>query len=370
MKDNQILSFKACHLCSTNIRLFCHTKGEKFMRDLHTLQGKTIGVVYTYEGEEAPGFFHYHVWQSDIISNWLTAIQDLKCRPFIIDVRTFVEKAIAGSLPDLDFVLNLNCGGYELSPMALIPSVCGFFNIPCIPCNASTILAGENKRISNLLASTTGLQVPPNLKADEDGGIFRPLNLGSSIGIKRGPLSGDEPDGLYQKFISGYDITTPIVFNPYTNKMVCMPTVLYMPEEDSTDWYLGESYKDTRSGFERKSIFELSTPLESQYLELVKNMDINTFCRIDARIACTSKKQLFAKLQQPLLKDDVYFIEINPMPTVWINNAFSHSYNELSEKHNLYPYIQNLNELVERKINLYSFLLSIAMSSFYSHVQK
>ena len=34
----------------------------------------------------------------------------------------------------------------------------------------------------------------------------------------------------------------------------------------------GESYKDTRSGFERKSIFELSTPLESQYLELVKNM--------------------------------------------------------------------------------------------------
>ena len=58
------------------------------------------------------------------------------------------------------------------------------------------------------------------------------------------------------------------------------------------------------------------------------------------------------------------------MPTVWINNAFSHSYNELSEKHNLYPYIQNLNELVEGKINLYSFLLSIAMSSFYSHVQK
>lgn len=134
------------------------------MRDLHTLQGKTIGVVYTYEGEDAPGFSHYHVWRSDIISKWLTAIQALNCRPFIIDVRTFVEKAIAGSLPHLDFVLNLNCGGYELSPMALIPSVCGSFNIPCIPCNASTILAGENKRISNLLASATGLQVPPNLK--------------------------------------------------------------------------------------------------------------------------------------------------------------------------------------------------------------
>lgn len=45
------------------------------MRDLHTLQGKTIGVVYTYEGEDAPGFSHYHFWESDIISKWILAIQ-------------------------------------------------------------------------------------------------------------------------------------------------------------------------------------------------------------------------------------------------------------------------------------------------------
>ena len=123
------------------------------MRDLCTLQGKTIGVVYTYEGEEAPGFKHYHIWESDIISHWLLAIQQLKCRPFILDVRTFIEKAIAETLPKLDFVINLNCGGCELSPMALVPSICAFFHIPCIPCNAVSILTGENKKISNLIAT-------------------------------------------------------------------------------------------------------------------------------------------------------------------------------------------------------------------------
>jgi len=79
------------------------------MADFYDIIGKTVGVIYTFEGEKAPGFKHYHIWQSDIISKWLLAIQDLKCRPLIFDVRTFVEKAISNQLPHLDFVLNLNC---------------------------------------------------------------------------------------------------------------------------------------------------------------------------------------------------------------------------------------------------------------------
>ena len=234
----------------------------------------------------------YHFWKSDIISKWLLAIQKLHCRPFILDVRTFVEKAIAGTLPHLDYVLNLNCGGCELSPMALIPSLCGFFKIPCIPCDSVAILSGENKCISNLVAKATGLTIPKSLSSHEKNGIFRPLNLGSSIGVKRGYLTGIESDGLYQEFIYGYDITTPIVYNPYTKQMDCMPTVLYIPEEDNTDWYLGESYKDTRSGFKRETIYSLSKNLQEKYKELVCNLSINTFCRIDARIKCNSHEQL------------------------------------------------------------------------------
>lgn len=339
------------------------------MRDLHTLQGKTIGVIYTYEGEDAPGFSHYHIWKSDIISQWLMAIQQLHCRPFILDVRTFVEKSIAGTLPKLDCVINLNCGGCDLSPMALIPSICEFFKISCIPCNAVSILAGENKRISNLIAEAIGLNVPKTLPSHATTGFYRPLNLGSSLGTKKGPLTGDEPNGVYQEFIHGYDITTPIVYNPLLDNLDFLPTVLYISEDKNTSWYLGATHKNSRCGFERQTILDLSEELKQKYVDLVKSMDISTFCRIDARIKCSSAHELKNLLSQPLKLNDVYFIEINPMPTVWINNAFSHSFSKIDEKSSFYPYIHSLSDVVN-EINVYNFLLSISMLAFYSQVKK
>ena len=331
------------------------------MTDLHEIFGKTIGVVYTFEGEDAPGFEHYHVWQSDIISKWLLAIQDLKCRPLILDVRTFVDKAICGTLPNIDYVLNLNCGGCELSPMALIPSVCAFFHIPCIPCDASTILAGENKFMSNLVAKATGLQVPQTLHKNIMGGIFRPLNLGSSIGVKREFSSIQK--GIYQEFIPGYDITTPIVYNPVRQEMDIMPTVLYIAENDNVEWFLGEECKNSRSGFTRKSIFDLSEELKKKYLELTQNIAINTFCRIDARIKCSSSNELKSLLKKPLQPEDIYFIEINPMPTVWINNAFSHSFSEINKVQYFSTYLKDLEKIVP-EITLHNFLLSTAILAF------
>lgn len=278
-----------------------------------------------------------------------------------MDVRTFADKAICGNLPNIDYVLNLNCGGCELSPMALIPSICAFFHIPCLPCDASTILAGENKFMSNLVAKATGLQVPQTLGKDIAGGIFRPLNLGSSIGVKRGFSSLQK--GIYQEFIPGYDITTPIVYNPVRQKMDIMPTVLYIAENDNVEWFLGEECKDSRSGFTRQTIFNLSDELVEKYLELTQNIAINTFCRIDARIKCSSSNELKSLLKNPLQLEDIYFIEINPMPTVWINNAFSHSFSEINNVKSYSTYLSELGEIVP-KITLHNFLLSIAILAF------
>lgn len=339
------------------------------MTELNNLQGKTVGVIYSFEGEEAPGFMHYHFWESDIISKWLVAIQNLRCRPYILDVRTFVEKSFAGTMPHLDFVLNLNCGGCELSPMALVPSICAFFNIPCVPCDAVSILTGENKLVSNLVATATGLCVPHNLSPKEDEGIFRPINLGSSVGIKRGPLSGDEPRGLYQEFITGFDITTPIVYNPITHKMCLMPTVLYIPDENNAEWYLAESYKESRSGFTREAILSISDELKNKYLEFVENISINTYCRIDARIKCSNVSELKNLLKEPLNLEDVYFVEVNPMPTVWINNALSHSLSKIDKESDLYPYVACIKDMLG-DADIYTFLLSLSMLSIYNQVQK
>ena len=106
-----------------------------------SITGKTIAIVYIFEGEDAPGFEHYHIWRGDVISEWLKATQDLRGLPFILDVRTFVEKAMNNTLPKIDYVINLNCGSCELSPMGIVPSVCGFLKIPCIPCDTAAIVS-------------------------------------------------------------------------------------------------------------------------------------------------------------------------------------------------------------------------------------
>ena len=106
-----------------------------------SITGKTIAIVYIFEGEMSPGFEHYHIWRGDVISEWLKATQDLRGLPFILDVRTFVEKAMNNTLPKIDYVINLNCGSCELSPMGIVPSVCVFLKIPCIPCDTAAIVS-------------------------------------------------------------------------------------------------------------------------------------------------------------------------------------------------------------------------------------
>lgn len=136
-------------------------------REIQKIKGKTVAVVYTFEGDTSGGLDHFFIWRSSIISNWLNAIEELHCLPLIIDVRTFLDKAVNKTLPHIDYVLNLNTGTTDLSVMALIPAVCSSLEIPCIPCNAVTIVTGENKQLSNLIANSIGLQVPQTLNKSD-----------------------------------------------------------------------------------------------------------------------------------------------------------------------------------------------------------
>jgi len=61
--------------------------------------------------------------------------------------------------------------------------------------------------------------------------------------------------------------------------------------------------------------------------------------------------------------DEDYFIEINPMPTVWINNAFSHSFSEIDKAKSFAAYLSELKQIIP-EITLHNFLLSIAILAF------
>ncbi len=337
---------------------------ERLKEDLQNLYGKTIAVVYIFEGEDAPGFQHYHIWKSDVISGWLNAIQTLHCMPLIFDVRTFVEKAVNRSLPPIDFVINLNCGSCELAPMGLIPSICGFISIPCIPCSTLSILAGEDKYLATQVANARGIQTPPELPMYAPNGIYRPLNFGSSVGVKKGCCTAAYRDGTYQEFIPGFDITTPAVYNPLTEKMDLLPTVMISSDTYDTDWFYSEGAAINHSGLCRHILPAFQKELSEKYYDLIRAFSIQTFCRIDARVSWDASSPIENLIHKSLEPKDIYFLEINPMPSIRaVNNDFLYSFERLEENSSLVKCLQTMVSLWGTA-SLNDFLLANSMLSY------
>jgi len=331
---------------------------------LNSLRGKTIAIVYIFEKEDAPGFDHYWVWKGDVISGWLNAIQELDCVPFILDVRTFMQKASNRTLPHLDYVINLNCGSIELSTMSLVPSICSFLSIPCIPCNAVSIVAGENKNISNLIAHAVNLNVPKTLDANNNIGIYRPLNLGSSIGIKKGRFNNLSNDGIYQEFISGYDITIPIVYNPNIDDMDLFLPILYLPNSLDPDWIYNDEEKMSNDGLTYLPFHKVEEKTRKELINFSRVFPIQTFGRIDARIKSDDKILSANIIEKPLELKDLYFIEVNSMPTIEEDGSFEFSFNTIlsNDNHSFYYCINKYRDIINNP-TVNGFLLSCSMIS-------
>lgn len=333
----------------------------QFKNYIQKIKGKTIAIVYIFEGDNALGFEHFYMWKSNIISKWMNAVQEISCLPFIIDVRTFIDKAINKTLPHIDYVLNLNSGTYNLSTMALVPAMCSAINVPCIPCNAVSIVTGENKDLSNRIAFSLGINVPKTLERSDETGIFRPISLGNSLGVCKGHLP-ENKKGIYQEFIKGFEITTPLVYNAIEKKMEVLPTVVFAPLNNDPDWYYGEKDKKNQQGYCFK-IIDIDRKLKNKYIELANTLSIQTFCRIDARIKCLEPENMLETLRNGATSENTYFIEINVMPTIRDNNSFCYSFNSIDQSQSIYKYIQLQKELIGT-ININSFLLASSMMSY------
>lgn len=332
---------------------------KEFKENFCCIKGKTIAIVYIFEGDNSSGFDHFFVWKGKVLTKWINAVEEIHCSPLILDVRTFVEKAINKTLPHIDYVLNMNSGTYDLSSMALVPSTCSSIGIPCIPCNAVSIVAGENKVLSNGIAKSVGLNVPKTFDKNDKNGIFRPINLGNSMGVTRG-FNSKYSYGLYQEFIHGYDITTPIVYNPLIGKMELMPTVMFLPDNKDLEWFYGEKEKVLRSGFKFK-IVHLDQKLVYKYIELLNVLGVQCFCRIDARVRC--KDNWYHNPKNTVVSfDDTFFIEINVMPTIRDGNSFNFSFESIDTNTTLHQCKESLNEIMGN-ISLNSFLLANSMMS-------
>ena len=290
----------------------------KFIQMINGIQGSIIAVVYTFEGEHALGFKHYDVWRSEVISDWIKAIEELRCKPYIIDVRTFILKAMMETLPHIDFIINLNAGNTNLDNLGLVPAVCSFIDIPCIPCGSSVCSVGEDKNFANMIAKNSLIKVPEPHPYNVEGGIIRPRCYGSSVGIRR--TSADailRKNELSQRFINGTDVTIPILFNPLSMKLEVLPAIAYIHTKDN-NWYLGENEKLLHNY--NKIAIRIPNDVSSAVLELVSNFDINTFCRVDTRVESFNNPR-----EDTISLDNIYFIEINPTPTIHNNINFANA---------------------------------------------
>lgn len=338
-----------------------------FEKRFNELRGKTIAIVYIFEKEDAPGFKHYWVWKSDIISGWMNAVQELECVPYIMDVRTFIQKAINRTLPQIDYIINLNCGNYELSSLSLVPSMCSFLGIPCIPCDATTVVMSENKKISNLLAEIKGIKVPNEVPPYYEDGIFRPLNLGSSIGIQKGRPNSPKYPGLYQEFIPGYDVTIPIAYNPNKLDIDLLPPLVYLPKSNDPQWIydLNEKYTEIE-GFAKLPILDIESLTYNVLLDFAHTFPITTFGRIDARIKCNDDKLSENIIKKPLSLENLYFIEINSMPTIEFGDSFEMAYDvaKKHKEHSFHKSIVKYCEMIKHPSMIGFILLTSICSSF------
>ena len=331
-----------------------------YQHSLEDIKGKTIGIVYGFDHEEAKGYEHYDLWKSDVISDWLIAVDELGCSPFLMDVRSFVLKAMNSSLPKIDYIVNLSNGTNKLSSLGLVPSTSSFLDIPCIPCDASVALLGENKKSSNYIARNSNVNVPIDMDENNKGGIYRPLNLGSSKGVSR--EKGDYSEYLYQEFIRGYDITTPIMYNPLLDELEVLPGIVYYPDNEDPDWFLGEQAKELHRGYKKVSV-NLCHEIKDSYKELAKMFSIKTYCRIDARIQADSIVDLQEKIRNGVGINNIFFSEINPMPTIKKNINFHSSLDCLDSSYKMFVCLKTYYDTVQSG-TLTGFILANAILAY------
>jgi len=301
---------------------------------LDQIKRKNIALVYSFQNEDAIGFGHYDFWKFDVVSDWCKAVEQLGCIPYILDVRTFGHKALCDTLPPVDFIINLSAGNQSLSTLGLVPSIAGFMGIPCIPNNVLATVCGESKILSNQLAIAQGISVPRVLDCNEKGGILRPDNYGSSSKVSVQKSGIKNRSMLYQEFVRGADLTIPLLYDASTNKLEVIKGIVYLPENRSLSWFLGEKEKANHQGYEKKAA-EIHQDVADTFSKLASILQIKTFCRVDTRLKCNSYKELIKIIESPIKMEYLEFIEINPMPTIRENINFCDAVSELDPNSSL-----------------------------------
>lgn len=331
-----------------------------YRKKLECLVGKVIAIVYTFTGD-ASALKYYDAWKADVLADWVKGVYDIKCVPLVIDFETFAFKAFNNTLPKIDYVINLNNGNADLSSLGLLPSICSYFNIPCIPNNSEVLILGENKFVANTLAQSAGLKIPNYLNSDNQSGIIRPICYGSSKGIHRGNVKNNVRD-LHQEFISGFDMTMSFMYNPINNKLCFVSSLMYLPNNLDINWYLSEEEKEKRNAYTKIPV-NVNKSFSKKLEQFINEaFAIRSLCRIDTRVKCNSNAELLYYKDNEIDSDRIHFLEINPLPTIKENVNFTDTIINTDNSNDFKACLNEFRKYSKSK-NVTGFILSCVLLS-------
>ena len=333
---------------------------QQYKTSLNILKNKVIAIVYTFQNENWKEKY-YDPWKGDVIADWTRAIYEIKCVPYVIDFESFAQKAFNNSLPKIDYVINLNNGSKNLSSLGLVPSICSYLNIPCIPTKTETLLMGENKFVSNCLAEACGIKIPKYLPDDDPDGIIRPNSSGSSKGIHLGNDKNNQND-LHQEFIKGFDMTISFMYNPLKSRLSIVSPIMYVPNNNDINWHLGDKQKERRNEYSKQSARINNDFAESLERYAQTYFSINSLCRIDTRVKCYKNEDILYYSSHIIERERIYFLEINPLPTIKDGVNFANALENADENSDFNKCRKEFNNVFEDN-SITSFILSTLMLS-------
>ena len=175
---------------------------------------------YAFEPQKKRRELWYDRWSYEVINAFVEAGCQMGCEPLIQDIDTFIDR-LCEQHSDISFAVNLNSGATPLQNLGLLPTLCGWFDIPCFPNSSDVLMIGERKDVAKNLASNL-FQTPSEIDftSDEEWPILaKPIDMGNSRGVNllnsTDQLSAllkkiDPQSMLFEQFIPGTDVTIPV----------------------------------------------------------------------------------------------------------------------------------------------------------------
>ena len=287
------------------------------------LRGCRVAIVYSHCAEGAPEERWYHRWRTNVVAMFSQAIEHCGAIAVFFDLDQWIEHC-ARPRSKIDYLVNLNAGNRSLDQWGIAPALAEWAGIPVFPCSAFTVMLGEAKDVSKIIARSHGwktARAPNEGLTEGDLVVRKPRSFGSSVDLERGPLKTMEPrsgDWIIEEFVPGYDATIVSFYAAVTNSFECHGAQSIIPETTSPESWMYDAFEKRHTGERTKIDFRqcpVSAELARKSVELTQSLGSRFVSRIDVRV---SRKPTPST---PIEFADCTFLEINPMPTIGPRNS-------------------------------------------------